>query len=32
MQWDSLKLLLTLQNPRTDRPAHDHRTLVGGIL
>jgi transposase len=31
-QWEQLKPLLPPQKPRTGRPAHDHRTIVNGIL
>ena len=31
-QWDRLRLLLPPQKPPTGRPAHDHRTVINGIL
>jgi transposase len=31
-QWDRLAPLLPPQRPRTGRPAHDHRTVLNGIL
>src|ERR671916_491167 len=31
-QWEKLRPLLPPQKPRTGRPAHDHRTVLDGIL
>ena len=31
-QWERLRPLLPPQNPRTGRPAKDHRTVLEGIL
>ena len=31
-QWERLEPLLPPQNPQTGRPAHDHRTIINGIL
>lgn len=31
-QWDRLAPRLPSQRPRTGRPAHDHRTVLNGIL
>jgi transposase len=31
-QWERLHSLLPPQKPKTGRPAHDHRTLLNGIL
>jgi len=31
-QWERLAPLLPLQRPATGRPAHDHRTILNGIL
>ena len=31
-QWEKLRPLLPPQKPRTGRPAHDHRTVLNGIL
>ena len=31
-QWERLRPLLPPQNPRTGRPANDHRTVLNGIL
>lgn len=31
-QWERLRPLLPPQKPITGRPAHDHRTVVNGIL
>lgn len=31
-QWERLQLLLPPQKPKTGRPAHDHRTIINGIL
>ena len=31
-QWHRLKPLLPPQRPPTGRPAHDHRTVINGIL
>jgi transposase len=31
-EWEVLRPLLPPQRPRTGRPRHDHRTVLGGIL
>lgn len=31
-QWERLQPLLPPQQPKTGRPAHDHRTMLNGIL
>jgi transposase len=31
-QWERLQPLLPPQKPKTGRPAHDHRTILHGIL
>src|SRR5688572_21959053 len=31
-QWERLRPLLPPQRPATGRPAHDHRTIINGIL
>ena len=31
-QWERLQPLLPPQKPKTGRPAHDHRTIINGIL
>lgn len=31
-QWERLQPLLPPQKPKTGRPAHDHRTILNGIL
>jgi transposase len=31
-QWERLQPLLPPQTPKTGRPAHDHRTIIHGIL
>jgi transposase len=31
-QWERLHPLLPPQTPKTGRPAHDHRTIINGIL
>lgn len=31
-EWEALQPLLPPQRPRTGRPRHDHRTVLGGIL
>jgi transposase len=31
-QWERLHPLLPPQQPKTGRPAHDHRTIINGIL
>ncbi len=31
-QWERLKPLLPPQKPKTGRPAHDHRTILNGLL
>jgi transposase len=31
-QWERLQPLLPPQTPKTGRPAHDHRTIINGIL
>jgi transposase len=31
-QWEWLQPLLPPQKPKTGRPAHDHRTIINGIL
>jgi transposase len=31
-QWERLAPLLPPQQPPTGRPAHDHRTVINGIL
>lgn len=31
-EWTRIQPLLPPQRPPTGRPAHDHRTIVGGIL
>ena len=32
IQWERLQHLLPPQKPKTGRPAHDHRTIINGIL
>ena len=32
IQWERLQPLLPPQKPKTGRPAHDHRTIINGIL
>jgi transposase len=32
IQWKRLQPLLPPQKPKTGRPAHDHRTIIDGIL
>ena len=32
IQWERLQPLLPSQKPKTGRPAHDHRTIINGIL
>jgi transposase len=31
-QWERLQPLLPPQKPKTGRPAHDHRTIINGML
>jgi hypothetical protein len=31
-EWERVRSLLPPQRPRTSRPRHDHRTILGGIL
>ena len=31
-QWERLQPLLPPQQPKTGRPAHDHRTIINGLL
>src|SRR5262249_6499730 len=31
-EWQRIRALLPPQRPRTGRPRHDHRTVLGGIL
>src|SRR5262249_47427507 len=31
-EWERIRALLPPQRPRTGRPRHDHRTVLGGIL
>ena len=31
-EWEQVRHLLPPQRPRTGRPRHDHRTVLGGIL
>ena len=32
IQWERLQPLLPPQKPKTGRPAHDHRTIINGIV
>src|SRR5882672_10934514 len=32
IQWERLQPLLPPQKPKTGRPAHDHRTIINGLL